>query len=122
MRGVEAVWKRIEGIFEELGYPYLRQGSLASKDDYPPSFYTFWNESFSEEMFYDDENRAFQSYWGICSYTSDPKLMYTMLDAFILKAKRQGFIIETAQDVDSDRPDYYGRFVTIIYLGGKDNA
>ena len=40
------MWELLESIFNELGLPYFRQGSLSQDGDYPyPSFYTFWNVS-----------------------------------------------------------------------------
>ena len=109
-------WNIIESIFKELGYEYLRQGSLASADDYPESFFTFWNIGNDGITFYDDDNHHIESIWSICSYTCKPELMYSMLDSFILKAKEKKFIIGSVTDVLSDRPDYFGRNVSVTIL------
>lgn len=113
---MKRAWDTIEGIFKELGYPYLRQGSLASAKDYPETFYTFWNVTNAPRMDYDDNAHMIQSVWSICSYTCKPELMYSLLDGFILKCKEIGVIIGEVQDTDSDRPDYYGRNVSITIL------
>lgn len=109
-------WDIIESIFNELGYPYLRQGSLQSKDDYPEAFYTFWNIGDFPRMDYDDRARMIQSEWSICSYTNNPIKMYEMLNYFILKCIEKDIIIGTVQDADSDRADFYGRNVTVTLL------
>lgn len=109
-------WDIIEDVFGELGYPYLRQGSLQSKDDYPKAFYTFWNIGDFPRMDYDDRPRMIESQWSICSYTGDPAELYAMLNAFILKCLEKNAIIGAVQDVDSDRADYYGRNVTVTLL------
>ena len=112
----QTAWQIIESIFEELGYPYLRQGSLASANDYPETFYTFWNVADYPVMNYDDDSRRIESVWSICSYTSKPQLMYSLLEDFILKAKAKGITIGTVQDAESDRPDFYGRNVSMTIL------
>ena len=56
------MWRLLEEIFEELGLPYFRQGSLQSEGDYPsPSFYTFWN--IDERFVADYDNKPHE---GIC--------------------------------------------------------
>ena len=37
---------------ENLGFPIIRQGSLAEDDEYPQSFFTFWNNSADGQGFY----------------------------------------------------------------------
>lgn len=111
------MWKLLEEIFEELGIPYFRQGSLQSEGDYPsPSFYTFWN--IDERFVADYDNRPHMKIytWAIYSYTNDPSQMYSLLEAFVLKAIEKGFIIGERTDADSDRPDYYGRYLLVTYI------
>lgn len=111
------MWKLVEEIFEELGLPYFRQGSLAPDAPYPsPSFYTFW--CLDERFVADYDNRpAMKTYtWAIYSYTSDPSQIYTLLEAFVLKAIEKGFIIGERMDVDSDEPNYCGRYLVMSYI------
>lgn len=111
------MWKLLEEIFEELGTPYFRQGSLAEDAPYPsPSFYTFWNveERFTAD--YDNKPNMKIYVWAIYSYTNDPSQIYTLLEAFVLKAIEKGFIIGERNDAASDLPDYYGRYLMLTYI------
>ena len=111
------MWELLESIFNELGLPYFRQGSLSQDGDYPyPSFYTFWNVSEAGAVYYDNrpENRIW--IWAVYSYTCDPSCIYSLLDAFVLKALENNFIIGERMDAESDLPNYYGRYLIISYI------
>lgn len=111
------MWKLLEEIFEELGLPYFRQGSLAEDAPYPsPSFYTFWNLDERFVSNYDNRPHMKIYAWAIYSYTNDPSQIYTLLEAFVLKAIEKGFIIGERNDADSDLPDYYGRYLIVTYI------
>lgn len=111
------MWKLLEEIFEDLGLPYFRQGSLAEDAPYPsPSFYTFWN--LREQFVTDYDNKPHMKIyaWAIYSYTNDPKCIYSLLDEFVLRAIEKGFIIGERNDAESDLPNYYGRYLMITYI------
>ena len=121
------MWKLIEEIFEGLGLPYFRQGSLAPDTPYPStSFYTFWNLDEAGAVYYDNRPADKRWTWAIYSYTNDPSCIYSLLDEFVLKAIEKGFIIGERMDAASDLPDYYGRYLLIQYIeeiktyGSKD--
>ena len=114
------MWKLLEEIFEDLKLPYFRQGSLAKPEDYPsPSFYTFWNIDERYAHLYDNKPAVKIYVWGIYSYTNDPSKMYSLLDDFVLRAIEKGFIINERNDIGSDSPDYYGRYLIITYIEEK---
>ena len=111
------MWRLVEEIFEELGLPYFRQGSLAPDEPYPsPSFYTFWNLDEVGAVYYDNRPADKQYTWAIYSYTNDASQIYSLLDDFVLKAIEKGFIIGERMDAASDLPDYYGRYLLIRYI------
>lgn len=112
------MWSKLEEVFNEIGVEYLRQGSLASVDDYPQSgFFTFWNANTPQEGFYDNRSNCRVWHWQVCYYTNDPSTLYSMMDRFEDVAESHGFEIdELGKDIGSDRPDYLGRVIRIKYL------
>lgn len=107
-------------LFEEIGLPYFRQGSL-SDEDYAPSFFTFWNVDTPQDSHYDNELHRFNEYVQVGFYTSDANLIYSQMDNFIERAKEKGFTIAgLPQDADADKKDYFGR-VCYIRIPKKNN-
>lgn len=103
-------------LFNEIGLPYFRQGSL-SDGNYPASFFTYWNHGSPTDSFYDNAERRYIEHIQIGWYTNDAKLLYSQLDEggeFLEKAKQKGFVFTSrAQDTDADKANYYGRLVFI---------
>lgn len=114
-------WAKLEAVFEELGLPYSRQGSYSDEGAYPPSFYTFWNFDTPSGSFYDNDRYRTEWVWLIGYYTNNPATLYSGMEDFIGVAYRHGFIIEgMGSDARSDRPDYYGRTIKVIYIEWHD--
>lgn len=103
-------------LFDEIGLPYFRQGSM-SDEDYAPSFFTFWNIDTQNDSFYDNAEHRYIPYVQIGFYTNDASKIYSQLDEggeFYTKAKEKGFVFEgRARDANADRADYFGR---VCYL------
>lgn len=98
-------------LFESMGYPYFRQGSL-SDDEYPNSFFTFWNYSTPTLRHRDDESKEYSYNIMVYFYTNNPRLVYEVMDEFIALAKQRGFVIEgKSYDTPSDKDNFYGRLV-----------
>lgn len=99
-------------LFDEIGLPYLRQGSM-SDEDYAPSFFTFWNIGTPQDQHYDNELHRFNEYVQIGFYTNDASKIYSQLDVdgtFYNKAIKKGFVIAALpQDADADKDNYFGR-------------
>lgn len=111
------MWSKLEEVFEEIGLDYDRQGSYADGREYPPSFFTFWNHNTADEAFYDNKSNKSIWHWNVYYYTNDPATMYTQMDEFVKIAEQKGFIVEgRGFDVRSDRADYVGRMIRIIYI------
>jgi len=111
------MWSKLEKVFEKIGLDYDRQGSYSDEDEYPSSFFTFWNYDTPEDGFYDNESNRAIWFWQIYYYTNDPSTLYSKMDEFIALAKQEGFIVEgRSKDIQSDRPDYPGRMTTIKYI------
>lgn len=98
-------------LFEEIGLPYFRQGSLSDKE-YPNSFFTFWNIDTPFIKFRDNNSKNYVEYIQVGFYTNNANLIYSQMDDFINRAKQKGFILEgKAKDTDADQDNYFGRLV-----------
>lgn len=105
--------QKLFDLFDEIGLPYFRQGSM-SDADYKPSFFTFWNIDTPNDSFYDNRETRYVEYVQVCFYTNDANLIYSQMDDFIARAKQKGFAVQgRAHDTPADRDDYYGRFALI---------
>lgn len=103
-------------LFDEIGLPYHRQGSLANQE-YPPEFFTFWNIDTENDSFYDDKEHRYIEYVQIGFYTNDATRIYSVMDDFIQRAEAKGFVVYgRARDADANDDNYFGRvcFLRII--------
>ena len=104
-------------LFEEIGLPYYRQGSM-SDEDYQPSFFTFWNVDTPNDSFYDNAEHRFIEYIQVGFYTSDASKIYSVMEDFIERAKAKGFVLEgRPKDANADKDNFYGRvcYIRIIH-------
>lgn len=100
-------------LFDEIGLPYFRQGSLSDKD-YPASFFTFWNIDSPNDSFYDNKETRNIEYIQVGFYTNDADLIYSQMNDFIDRAKEKGFVVQgKARDTNADKDNYFGRLVYI---------
>lgn len=108
--------KQLFELFNEIGLPYYRQGSM-SDADYEPDFFTFWNIDTPNLQIRDNKAKSYVEYVQVGYYTNNAENIYTVMDSFIEKAKAKGFVVVgRAKDADADRADYFGRvcYIRII--------
>lgn len=104
-------------LFEEIGLPYFRQGSM-SDADYAPEFFTFWNVDTPSLQIRDNKTKSYVEFVQIGYYTNNANLIYSRMDEFIQKAKEKGFVIASnPHDANADKENYFGRvcFIRIIH-------
>lgn len=100
-------------LFKEMGYEYDRQGSV-SLENYPNSFFTYWNFDTPNLKSRDNVSKSYVEYVNVYFYTQNARLIYSVMDDFIKRAKQKGFIVEgKAKDTPADKENYFGRLVTI---------
>lgn len=109
---MEEILALLNEIETEKGFPYFRQGSL-SDEDYPDSFFTFWNFDTPNDKFYDNSERRFHELVQIGFYTNDASLIYSEMESFREKAKAKGFHATRATDAPSGKVNYLGRVCVI---------
>lgn len=101
-------------LLETLNYPVFLQGSLNPDEQYPDSFFTFWNFSTPEAAFYDDAaNRAVWGFW-IYFYSIDPMLVEQIPETARQLLKQNGYILQgKPNDISVDRPTHTGAMFTV---------
>lgn len=100
-------------LLETFNFPVFLQGSLNPNEQYPDSFFTFWNFDTPEASFYD--NNAGRAVWGfwIYFYSTDPEKVETMPENARKLLKSNDWILQgKANDISVDRPTHTGAFFT----------
>ena len=108
--------QKLFDLFDEIGLPYFRQGSM-SDEDYKPSFFTFWNIDTPNDSFYDNHETRFIEYVQVGFYTNDANKIYSVMDDFAKRAKQKGFVLDgRPKDANADKENYFGRvcYIRII--------
>lgn len=100
-------------LLETFDFPVFLQGSLNPNEQYPDSFFTFWNFDTPEAAFYDDNaGRAVWGFW-IYFYSTDPEKVETMPENARQLLKSNNWILQgKANDISVDRPTHTGAFFT----------
>lgn len=100
--------KLLESI-EELGYPVYLQGSMLDDEEYPNSFFTFWNTDTPLGMFRDNKHNAVYYHFNVNFYSNDPLLVMSEPEKAIKLLEKKGFIIMNyPADVFSDEITHTG--------------
>ena len=102
---------------KQLGFPVHLQGSLADNEDYPPTFFTFWNNDSEGTAHYDNKEHAIVYDYDVNIYSSNQEYVYSKLREAIEKLRKKGFIISgDGYSVISDEPTHDGRGVNVLYI------
>ena len=106
--------EQLISILATLGYPIFLQGTLQSTEDYPESFFTFWNFDTPETAFYDnDAGRAVWGFW-VYFYSTSPELVESVPEQARQLLKQNNFILNgKANDIAVDKPTHTGAFFTV---------
>jgi hypothetical protein len=107
----------INTLKNEFGFPVILQGSMSDDDEYPDSFFTFFNNSTTSEAFYD--NKETETVWDfdLNFYSNNPDLVNSILLEAKTSLKAHGFIIDgKGYDVLSDEPTHTGRGINVLFV------
>lgn len=107
--------KKLISLLELFGYPVYLQGSLLSTNDYPNSFFTFWNFQNDENLFYDNKTNASDFGYWIYFYSNDPELIENKIKEIKVLLKENKFIVQGPIDAKSDIKSHTGKMLTILY-------
>lgn len=100
-----------------FNYPIYLQGSMSKDDEYPDSFFTFFNNETNDDAFFDNQETMTIWDFDLNIYSNDPEIVnITFLTAKSL-LKAAGFIVDgVGYDVLSDEPTHTGRGINILYI------
>ena len=86
-----------------FNYPIYQQGSMSDSDDYPESFFTFFNNDTSDDDFFDNTETITIWDFDLNIYSNDPDVVNTTLREAKPLLKAVGFIVDgVGYDVLSD--------------------
>ena len=96
------------------------QGSLSNDDEYPDSFFTFWNNDTNDEAFFDNTETEIIWDFDLNFYSNDPALVNSVLLEAKQLLKAVGFIPDgSGHDVISDEPTHTGRGMNLLFIERK---
>lgn len=110
----------INTLIDEFDLPVIQQGSMSMDEEYPQSFFTFWNNSTTDEAFYD--NTESETIWNfdLNFYSDDPTSVNTKLLEAKTLLKNVGFIPNgSGYDVMSDEKTHTGRGINLLFIERK---
>lgn len=105
---------KLISVLETFNYPIFETGSLGMDEEYPDTFFTYWNNFCEDGTHYD--NQAINYVWDfdVNVYSTDPNTVEELL----LKAKEslieEGFIVGgKGYAVKSDEITHTGRGINV---------
>ena len=102
---------------QSFNYPIYLQGSLSDDDEYPDSFFTFFNNGTSDDRFYNNTETCVIWDLDLNIYSIDPSIVNSTLRTVKPLLKAAGFIVEgLGYDIPSDQPSHTGRGINLIYV------
>lgn len=100
-----------------FNYPVIQQGSMSDSDEYPDSFFTFFNNDSNDTDFFDNQETRTIWDFDLNIYSNDPEVVNTALIEAKPLLKASGFIVNGAgHDVVSDEQTHTGRGINILYI------
>lgn len=101
---------------EKLGYPVKLQGSILPNEEYPDSFFTYWNDSADGTSYYSNNEGAILWQYSLNFYSVDLALVNSKLLEAKALLKGAGFIVSGAgYDVLSDEDSHTGRGIEVLF-------
>lgn len=109
--------EKLINLLSTFGYPVRLQGSLGENEQYPESFFTFWNNDSYDNNHYDNEAVSYTWNFDVNFYSTDPELVNSILLQAKSLLRQNGFIISgKGYDVASDEPTHTGRGMNALII------
>ena len=104
-------------LLKTFKYPVFLQGSLLPEQAYPPTFFTFWNNSTEDRAHYDNDVIDWVWDFDVNVYSNDPAIVNTLLWQAIELLKQNGFVVSgKGYDLASDEITHTGRGVNVLIV------
>lgn len=103
-------------LLESFGYPVMLQGSLGPEEDYPNTFFTFWQNDSRDASHYDNDARSEVFDYDVNIYSNEPSLVYDKLKEAKKLLKENNFIVSgSGYSIMSDETSHTGRGMNVLY-------
>ena len=100
-----------------FNYPVKQQGSMSDSDEYPDSFFTFFNNETNDGAFFDNQESITIWDFDLNIYSLDPEVVNSTLRQVKPLLKAAGFIVDgVGYDVLSDEETHTGRGINVLYI------
>lgn len=110
-------------LLETFGFPVRLQGSLAENEEYPDSFFTFWNNNTTDWNHYNNSETGYVWNFDVNFYSTSPTFVNTKLEEARALLKQNGYVIDgKGYDVASDQVTHTGRGITVIFIEHGGNS
>jgi len=104
-------------LLSTFNVPVRRQGGLADDEEYPQTFFTYWNNSEYGNSHYDNNTLTVAYDFDVNVYSTDINTTYELLNNARKLLKANGWTIaERGHDVGSDEPTHTGRGMNVIKI------
>lgn len=101
-------------ILESFGYPLFLHGTLNDADAFPDSFFTYFNSSTPEHMFYDNDAHSAVWVYQVYFYSTDRQTAETVIEQARAALKQAGFVPNGKSiDANSGQKTHTGRMFTV---------
>lgn len=96
-------------LLESLGYPVMRQGSLADDEPYPSTFITFTVRDTEDGVHYDNKPSCYWWHFDVNVYSNDPLLVEQKSMELKTLLQEKGFLQNgKGYDAASDEKSHTG--------------
>ena len=104
-------------ILSQINSNVYRQGTLNPDENYPDSFFTFWNNDSPDHAHYDNVDYGVAWNYSIFFYSTDPVEVYTVIESARTALKAAGWVVPSKGfDAVSDVSTHTGRGLQIYKL------
>ena len=104
-------------VLHTFGYPVFLEGTLNDKNDFPESYFVFWNYQTTNGKFYNNKPTTTTWDFWVYFYSVDPGLVNTVLSQAGDKLAAAGWIVEDdGEDAPSYDPSHTGRMLSCRFI------
>lgn len=107
----------LQELLETIGFPVRLQGSFATAEAYPDSFFTIWNNETTDWDHYDNDTIGYIWDFTVYFFSVSPSNVITTTRSAIALLKANGWIIDgLGYDAASDEATHTGRAFDCTFI------
>ena len=107
----------LQELLETFGYPVRLQGSFATTEAYPESFFTIWNNETTDWDHFDNNTIGYVWDFSVYFFSTSPSNVINTTRSAINLLKANGWIIDgLGSDAASDEVTHTGRTFDCTFI------